>query len=461
LAEQAAAMLPEFVGDIDALQHATQYAIDAQVTFDPTQFSASIEGEAQIFFTNPLDDTLNDFVLMLWPNEDQYLSDMQAGPVTIGGQQIESQLDAQELILSFTLPEPLQPGSNISISLPFRIQAYGPINSTNPHRFGITGDVLIAPSFFPMVPRFVDGAWQIDDPPPAGDTTNSDIAFFDVSITCPADFKLAASGVEIERLEHDNGTRTQRFVTGPMRDFAFALGPFARSTRTIDDITLVGWVLPDHSSDSQRMLRAAANQVQALNRLVGPYPYPELDLVDAPEAFGGIEYPGLVYIGTVGTYWLIEPTVHEIAHQWFYALVGNDQLIEPWMDEAAATYAEVIYYEQTGQVGLATSLLDDFRAQVRDHPRSTTPIGLPVEAYPSDWDYTTFVYVKGALFFEALRQRLGDDLFFEFLNVYFTAQRYGFADADDFHNAAEQVCACELDDLFDIWVYEGGPIYHP
>jgi hypothetical protein len=459
--EQAAAMLPDFAGDIDALQHATQYAIDVRVSFDPDLLQASIEGEARIFFTNPLDEPLEDFVLMLWPNEEQYLSEMQAGPVSIGGRQIESRLDAQELVLSFTLPEPLPPGTNLSLSLPFNIQAYGPITNLNPHRFGITDGVLIAPSFFPMVPRFIDGEWQTDDPPPAGDTTNSDIAFFDVRITSPTAFELAASGVEIERLEHDDGTRTQRFVTGPMRDFAFALGPFERSTRTVDDITLVGWVLPEHSQDSQPMLRAAALQMQTLSRLIGPYPYQELDLVDAPEAFGGIEYPGLVYIGTVGTHWLVEPTVHEVAHQWFYALVGSDQLIEPWMDETAATYAEVLYYEAAGRVGVATSLLDDFRSQVRDHPRSSTPIGLPVEAYASDWDYSTFVYLKGSLFYEALRQRLGEDIFFDFLSGYFSAHRYGFAEAEDFHAAAEQACACDLDDLFNLWVYIGGPVFQP
>ncbi len=461
LTEQAAAMLPDFAGDIDALEGATQYAIDVQVLFDPELFQASIEGEARIFFTNPLDESLEDFALMLWPNEDQYLSEMQTGPVSIGGQEIDSRLDSQELVLSFTLPEPLAPGASLSLSLPFSIQAYGPITNLDPHRFGITNDVLIAPSFFPMVPRFVDGSWQTDDPPSAGDTTNSDIAFFDVRITSPTAYELAASGVEIDHLEHDDGTRTQRFVTGPMRDFAFALGPFERSTRTVGDITLVAWALPEHAGDSEPMLRAAALQVQTLNRLIGPYPYPELDLVDAPEAFGGIEYPGLVYIGTVGTYWLVEPTVHEVAHQWFYALIGSDQLIEPWLDEAAATYAEVLYYEAAGRVGLATSLLDGFRYQVRDHPRSSTPIGLPVETYASDWDYSTFVYLKGALFFEALRQRLGDDLFFDFLSSYFSAYRYGFADAEDFQAAAEQSCDCELDDLFTLWVYIGGPIFQP
>jgi len=78
LADQAAAMLPGFAGDIDALQPATQYAIDARVSFDPDLFQASIEGEARIFFTNPLDESLEDFALMLWPNDEQYLAEMQA-----------------------------------------------------------------------------------------------------------------------------------------------------------------------------------------------------------------------------------------------------------------------------------------------------------------------------------------------------------------------------------------------
>jgi hypothetical protein len=454
-------MLPAFSGDVHAFPNATQYSIDMRVTFDPGRFEATIDGEVEIFFTNPLDESLTEFALMLWPNEEQYESEMDAGPVTVAGHEIEPSFDDDRLVLSFSLPAPLAPGASVSMSLPFSVRASGPIGGWNPQRLGITEGVFIAPSFYPLVPRLIDGAWQVDDPPYGGDTTNSDIAFFDVRITSPAKFELAASGVEIEREENVDGTRNQRFVTGPMRDFALAIGPFQRSTRIADDVTLIGWVLPQHAGDNSRMLRAASIQMDALDRLIGPYPYPELDLVDAPEAFGGIEYPGLVYIGTVGTSWLIEPTVHEVAHQWFYGLIGNDQLIEPWLDEATATYSEVIYYEEAGRVGLATSLLDSWRAQLRNHPRNTTPIGLPVGDYESQWDYSLFVYLKGALFLEELRQELGDEVFFDFMRAYFSAYRYGFPSGLDFQRSAEQACDCDLDALFDLWVYQGGEIFIP
>jgi len=440
---------------------ATQYLIDIRVSFDPNRMQAAIEGEVSIFFTNPLDEALREFALMLWPNEEQYESEMDAGPVTIAGQQIQPSFTSSRLVMSFDLPSPLAPGASISMSLPFSLQASGPIGGWNPQRLGITEGVFIAPSFYPLVPRLIDGEWQVDDPPYGGDTTNSDIAFYDVRITSPAEFELTASGVEIERLDNDDGTRSQRFVTGPMRDFAFAIGPFQRSTREAGDVTLVGWVLPQHAGDNSRMLRAASIQMRALERLVGTYPYPELDLVDAPDAFGGIEYPGLVYIGTVGTSWLIEPTVHEVAHQWFYALIGNDQLEEPWLDEAAATYSEVLYYEEAGSVGLATSLLDSWRAQLRSHPLRKTPIGLPIGGYESQWDYSLFVYLKGALFLEELRLQLGDDVFFDFMRAYFNAFRYGFPSGLDFQRSAEQACGCDLNALFDLWVYEGGEIFIP
>jgi aminopeptidase N len=206
------------------------------------------------------------------------------------------------------------------------------------------------------------------------------------------------------------------------------------------------------------MLEAAADQLELLNDQVGPYPYPELDVVDVPGAFGGIEYPGLVFIGTLGTSWLIEPTVHEVAHQWFYGLIGDDQLHEPWLDEALATYAEVLFYEASGQPGAATGLLSELRNWVRSMPDPTLPIGRGVGEYPNEEAYAAFVYAKGALFLDALRGAIGDEAFGEFLQTYFSQQRYGFASAEEFQATAEQACSCELDDLFDLWVWQGGEI---
>ncbi|MES0343472.1 MAG: M1 family aminopeptidase, partial [Anaerolineales bacterium] len=129
-----------------------------------------------------------------------------------------------------------------------------------------------------------------------------------------------------------------------------------------------------------------------------------------------------------------------------------------WLDEAAATYAEALYYEHALGSGRATGFLSDLRAIVREHPDPTIPIGLPVGDYASDADYAVFVYLKGALFFDALRGELGDRTFDKFLKAYYEQYQYGFASGSDFQDVAEETCRCDLQDLFDLWVYEGGVI---
>lgn len=461
LALQQQAMRPEFATDVLAPNTWTHYLIEARVDLDLDRNQAAIDGQARIRFTSPLDQPLTEIVVALWPREPtQYLAEMVAGPVMVNGRVVN--VVDQGLGLRARLPSALAPGESLDLSLPFRVEHIGVMNEAAPRRFAIVDDVLLAPTFYPMLPRLVDGQWQLEAPPPGGDTTNSDVALYTVHLTWLARYSLAASGLVLESQEHPDGTRSATIVTGPMRDFAIAVGDLKHSQREVDGIRVQGWVLPQHVSDMDRMLEAAAGQVQVLQDLFGPYPYAELDVVDAPGAFGGIEYPGLVFIGTVGTRWLVGPVVHEVAHQWFYGLVGNDQLQHPWLDEAAATYSEVLYYESTVGPQRATSMLRSYRDTVAGQAADPAmPIGLPVGEYPSEQDYALLVYLKGALFFDALRRHLGDQAFFAFLRDYLDQARYGFAGPEAFQQAAETACSCDLDGLFDLWVYHGGPLPEP
>lgn len=455
--DDSLALLPEFAADA-AREDATRYSIEASVEFDPASNRAGILGQARIRYTVPPDAAIDEVPLMLWPNDRQYAASMVVGPALINGHRIEGELDLGGIVRRYRLPRSADPGDVLDISVPFAIEARGPISGFSPRRFGITEGVLIAPTFYPLIPRRIDGDWQVIPAPDGGDTTNSDTALYRVSLTVPKDQVLAASGVETARTDNGGGMETVEFISGPMRDFAFALGPFDLRERTVDGATVRAWSLPEHSVEADEMLEAAADQLALLNEWVGPYPYTELDVVDAPGAFGGIEYPGLVFVGTLGTSWLIEPTVHEVAHQWFYGLIGDDQLIEPWLDEALATYASVLYLEEYGPPGAAAGAISQFRQTVRASEDPTLPIGLPVGDYPSPGEYGAIVYRKGALFLDALRGEIGDEDFHRFLMAYFADQRYEFASGADFQQAAEQACECDLDPLFDLWVWEGGEI---
>jgi len=455
---QASALRPAFEGDIAAVTSPTQYWIELRVEFDPSAELALIEGLARIRFVNSEADPIEEIVVMLWPNDAQYRAEMSAGPALIEGQLLAPVLLLGGLAQRYELPRPLGSGEPVDLSIPFLISTSGPIGGQSPSRFGISQQVLFAPTAYPLLPLRRNGEWVVERAPAGGDTTNSEVAFYQVELSAPEGLEVVSTGVELSQAALPDGARAISIVSGPARDFAFAIGPLLSETREVDGIQVRGWALPEHRSDLTRMVNAAAAQVELLTEKVGPYPYVELDLVDLPGAYGGIEYPGLVTIGTLGGTNLIHPTVHEVGHQWFYGLIGDDQLREPWLDEGAATYTQVLYLEETEGPGSATGLLSDFREQLRGHPNPELPIGRAVAAYATPREYALFVYLKGALFFDALRAELGDEVFFAFLQDYFQTFRYSIASAEDFQTTAEATCACDLQALFDLWVYQGGEL---
>jgi hypothetical protein len=443
-----------YAKDLEALGPLTFYSLDVGVTIQPDGESAVIEGSSLIRYSHDERTALREIALMLWPNDEQYVAEMTVGQVLVDGRAVDVTEELDGLALRVPLPRPLEAGRVVELFAPFRIEV-GSFGPAAPRRFGLTEGLLIAPTFYPLIPPRVAGDWQLLAAPPGGDTTNSEIALYQMTIRAEPGLAIIASGVEVSQTERD-GRQQVVFVSGPMRDVAFAVGPLQEYTRSVDDISLRAWLLDTHQAEAETLLDAAQRQVELLSEWVGPYRYAELDLVDAPGAFGGIEYPGLVYLGTIGTAWMIEPIVHEVAHQWFYALVGGDQLLEPWLDEAAATYATAMYYEDIGGSGRAAGYLSDLRSLVRTQADPGVPIGLPVGAYASESEYAIIVYFKGALFFDALRHRLGEASFETFLQSYYARGLYTIADSNLFLSAAEDACGCDLESMFDLWVYEGG-----
>jgi aminopeptidase N len=203
-------------------------------------------------------------------------------------------------------------------------------------------------------------------------------------------------------------------------------------------------------------LQYAAQALRVFSDRYGPYPYTELDLVSTPTLALGIEYPGMIAITqdiiAPGDVYFESTVAHEVAHQWFYGLVGNDQLDDPWLDEALAQWATLQYFTDEHGPGAAAG----FRASLTGRWERTAgeliPIGLPVAAY-SGGEYGSIVYGRGPLFFEALRDSMGAGAFDSFLRAYVEANAWGVATPEGLKALAEAECACNLTGLFEEWVY--------
>jgi aminopeptidase N len=207
----------------------------------------------------------------------------------------------------------------------------------------------------------------------------------------------------------------------------------------------------------------AAQAIRIFGRRFGPYPYDTFTVLAGPLASLGIEFPGLTVIGerifSLGgsvdgapMRAVLESTVaHEVAHQWFYNLVGSDQAAEPWLDEALAQYATRLYYLDRYGEGAADSYADSWWSRWNRVERAPMPIGLPATSYTAK-EYGAIVYGRGPLFIETLASSMGVPAFDRALKRYVERFSWRIARGADFLSVAEEECGCDLNALFTAWV---------
>jgi aminopeptidase N len=151
--------------------------------------------------------------------------------------------------------------------------------------------------------------------------------------------------------------------------------------------------------------------------------------------------------GMPGSVFLESAAAHEVAHQWFFNQVMNDQIDEPWLDEGFAQYATLLYFLGEGGEMAAESYKQSWQDRWSRENFAEIPIGLPADSYEPR-QYSPIIYGRAPIFIDELAAQMGEETFSEFLRRYIDTYRWKVVNTQDFFSLAEQVCACELDDLF-------------
>ena len=155
----------------------------------------------------------------------------------------------------------------------------------------------------------------------------------------------------------------------------------------------------------------------------GPYPYPDLWAAVLPPLADGVEFPTALQFGDVGRATVPSLVAHEVAHMWFYALLGNNQARHPWIDESFATYAEA----------RATGQLDSYTPAAVD-PGLRGDLGEPMShwARRGGFDrYVRGVYDQGAAVLIEGRRRVGEAAFDETLRTYIDTHAHRIVEPAD------------------------------
>jgi len=437
-----------FAADVQICQAAPRY--DIQLTVAPEQ--ARITGRQHITYTNAETEALDTIVLRLLPNAPGYGGTMTVTHLLVSAQSIPYQSWRDGTALRLPLEPPLEPGRIINLSMDFSVDV--PTSNITGHGlFSYIRGVMALPTVYPLIPVYNENGWNADMAPVHGDDVFSDVAIYNVEVTAPSAFTLVATGACGTPLD-----RTWRCKAAPMRDFTVILGEnFERVGRETRGVVVNSYFYEWHAAGGAKALEVAVDALEAFTDFFGPYPYTELDVVETPNYLGGMEYSGLVvvedglYPGVSTVEWL---TAHEVAHQWWMVVVGNDQVNEPWLDEALTQYSTMLYYEAVYGRQRADGILNAVFVQTHQALRSAgrdMAAGLPADAYPSNL-YFDIVYDKGALYFHELRERVGDDLFFETLQTYYSRHRYRIATTESFLDTVEEVTGDRHRDLFEKWI---------
>ncbi|HLF29151.1 MAG TPA: M1 family metallopeptidase [Anaerolineae bacterium] len=454
LSPYRAAMRPEFAHEVDRFAQATQYRIDLTLS----DSLRSIDGRQAVHYVNAETVPLDAVYFRILPNTPTYGGETTLAMLRVNGDAVQPQWELGQSALRVELNPPLRPGAAADFAFDFTTTL--PDRSIAPgyDQFGLHRGVLALPNLYFMIPVYDEEGWNVEWASGLGDATYTDTALYQATITAPADQVLAATGVC--QATTGGATKTWRCVSGPMRDFMIALSADYRVESTdADGVMINSYFLAQDAEAGRAGLQVAAAALRSYQRRIGPYPFTELDLLETPTTAGGIEYPGLIVVAAElydhqPTFQEVA-TAHEVAHQWWYSLVGNDQLDEPWLDEGLTQYTQVLYYrdvqgESAAQTLIERDLRDRYRRVLAVH--ADWRADLPVTRY-SGRQYSSLVYGKAALFFDALYQQLGDEKFNTFLRTYFEARRYGIAHADDLLTAAAtQLDRTVIDGLLRQWI---------
>lgn len=450
--------------DVASLPLATSYRIDARLYESSRQVSARQE----VRYGNRTARSLGEIYLRLLPNQPGQQGSLTVDAVAVPGRRAGWALAVDATVLRIEIEPPLLPGEFVRLMLEYRVQ----VPEDNPAGFGIftyQNGVFSLDHFYPWIPVCDEEGWHLDAWNELGDPTYTDVAFYDVALTAPTEMCVVGSGFVASVHSNADGSKTTRFLAGPMRDFQLVA---ARGLKSIegeaDGIRVVSYYLGDHDEEGRRVLQYAIAALRIYERRFGPYPYAELSLVEAPIRAVGMEYPGLVLIGSrvyrpaEGSHDLsLEFSVaHEVAHQWWYGLVGSDQQGEPWLDEALANYASILYFEELygperAKAEMEGALWSAYWLAMA--LGQDAPVRQPVGGFTKR-NYYAIVYAKGALFFDALRQEVGDAVFDRILRAYYQEFRYRNARSDDLMRIADREAGRSLADLYAAWQVSAAPV---
>lgn len=333
------------------------------------------------------------------------------------------------------LEKPLSLGENAVVRFSYDLML--PLCNT---RYGYNDFSVNLTFFYPILCRYDEsaGGFSFNDYIAIGDPFVFDVAGYSLVLDCPESWAVACSAPETRR------ENAKRYYSAPaLRDLSLFLAPEAEMTTATKDGYTATVI---HDGAFGYAAEYAANALAIFSKAFGELPEKQYSLVLTPFMTAGAEFCNAALVSSSLSFSEVEKTVaHEVAHQWWYYLVGSDQVNAPWQDEALAQWSTLLYFEERGMKAYSDTLLKGYADFYNDYLTTQRSLGesalcdanRATTDYRDQTDYFATVYCKALLAVEITVQSLTTDGFCKALAGYAKENYLSFARPGDLYDALD------------------------
>ncbi|MEX2546818.1 MAG: hypothetical protein WD830_03405 [Chloroflexota bacterium] len=379
---------PAPVRAVDVNSLALKATYDVKATFGWSNRRVSVDSTAKV--TNTSNGSVSVIAFNLATLR---TGNARIGNVTANGTAANARVEDQTVLVN--LPSPLTVGNQILIRI-----RYTAVLSSSPNANGYTpgfaraNGVMTAYRWIPWLSRTTRFSNTAGGEPWVTPVSPS----VRVELTTDQRLIFATSGRRVAV----NGLK-QTFVATNVRDFNLSASPTYRSASTTVNGTRITFLY--RTLPKRKVLNLAVRAFRNYSANVGAYPHPQVTISEVGPWYA-MESPSLIWLPSNASRgqlpWMVS---HELAHQWFYSTVGNDQARQPFADEALADF-------------MARNLLSRWATS------KCAPDDLDQTIYELGGCYAWVIYVQGGNWLRAYRNKVGDRTFWRGLANYYSNYRY-------------------------------------
>ncbi len=369
------------------------------------------------------------------------------------------------------LPREVGPGDAVTVELVFTVKV--PFKKG---RWGQWAGVTTLAQWLPVLAFYDNQGWQPAPFIPWHQPFFNEAGIYSVTLTAPADQKIACTGSIQQSLDLGNGWKDHHVAPTVARDFALICSNrFQEFEGQAGPVKIRVLALPEHEYYAREFVKIAAEAIPAYSRWFGPFPYPQFTIVESYFGWNGNECGDLVMIDErmfnmphAARNFLDYLVSHEICHQWWYNVVGTNGYAETWMDEGLATYFS--HRLITQKQGKNNELLT-FPAALkwlpnihRDDYRNYGLLGVvgrgdakPTISKMDDFGHlanlSAITYDRGSKIVGMIEERLGEAAFLDFMRRIYAKYQFQILRVADFQRELEEYTDRSWQDFFQNWLF--------